>query len=274
MGVAKPPRPQLQRGHPLALGVIADWPTYEGSGTTLNDISGSGYTGAFISTPTWVAGQSGWALSFNGSTAAVSTPLKNLNYNEGTICWSAKPTEAYNSGTRRPMWGQLTGGNTNPSLSAQVYTDNNFYVGWFGASDRRVTFAATATNYPQGIWSRYVFTWSTTAGSAMYQNTRLIGSNASAATPSNVNDNFLLAGLGSGYGFFWSGTEGDFRIYSRRLSAAEIQLDYLGLFNEYRPQRRPWLGTHAAGIARGLFRPPRPLNGLGGGGQFFKNPLG
>lgn len=39
MPIAKPVLPQLQRGHPLARGVIAAWPFYEGSGKTLTNIA-------------------------------------------------------------------------------------------------------------------------------------------------------------------------------------------------------------------------------------------
>ena len=46
----------------------ASWPFSEGSGTTVNDVSGNGNTGALVNSPLWVAGSNGsHALEFTGS---------------------------------------------------------------------------------------------------------------------------------------------------------------------------------------------------------------
>ena len=47
---------------------VGDWRMNEGSGTVLVDSSASANNGAIIGTPTWVAGQHGQAIRFNGTT--------------------------------------------------------------------------------------------------------------------------------------------------------------------------------------------------------------
>jgi len=48
-------------------GLAGSWNFDEGTGTTAYDASGNTYSGALINGPTWVAGKSGSALSFDGS---------------------------------------------------------------------------------------------------------------------------------------------------------------------------------------------------------------
>jgi len=67
MGVAKPASPLLDRGHPLAQGLLRTYPVYEGSGLNLRDLSGNDATGTFTGSGlTWGKGPSGYALDFDG----------------------------------------------------------------------------------------------------------------------------------------------------------------------------------------------------------------
>jgi chitodextrinase len=54
------------------IGLVANYPTDEGTGTTLNDSSGNNNAGA-IADATWAAGQSGPALQFTGATDSMVT---------------------------------------------------------------------------------------------------------------------------------------------------------------------------------------------------------
>ncbi len=53
--------------------LILYWPFDEGSGTTINDSSGYGYTGKTYASPTWISGKKNGALSFSGSARVEET---------------------------------------------------------------------------------------------------------------------------------------------------------------------------------------------------------
>jgi hypothetical protein len=53
---------------------VGEWKLDEGSGTRAADSSGSGNDGAVSGGATWVAGRSGAALSFDGTTGRVRVP--------------------------------------------------------------------------------------------------------------------------------------------------------------------------------------------------------
>jgi hypothetical protein len=79
---SKPPRPQLQRGHPLARNIIAAWPFYENTGQTLNNIADPrGTTTAWhadspTSFPTWKSSPFGACLDVDriGTHMSVQLP--------------------------------------------------------------------------------------------------------------------------------------------------------------------------------------------------------
>ncbi len=52
-------------------GLVAHWPLDEGSGTTAVDLSGNGHDGTIGGTASWVAGQTGLALDFDGSSTYI-----------------------------------------------------------------------------------------------------------------------------------------------------------------------------------------------------------
>ena len=63
----------------LNTGLVGYW-TFDGKDTSwatgiTNDMSGNGNNGTLVNGPTWVAGQIGGALSFNGVDQSVTTPL-------------------------------------------------------------------------------------------------------------------------------------------------------------------------------------------------------
>ena len=55
-------------------GPVGEWRMNEGSGTTLVDSSGSGNNGTILGNPTWVAGQHGLAMRFDGTGDYATVP--------------------------------------------------------------------------------------------------------------------------------------------------------------------------------------------------------
>jgi len=55
----------------VSAGLVAHWPLDEGSGTVAMDMSGNGHDGTIGGTANWVAGQTGLALDFDGSSTYI-----------------------------------------------------------------------------------------------------------------------------------------------------------------------------------------------------------
>ena len=76
MGYAKPQCPILQGGDPLVAAgpPVLAMPFNEGSGQTVNDLSGRGNNGVLSAGATWTGGPFGSCLKFNGTTGSVNLP--------------------------------------------------------------------------------------------------------------------------------------------------------------------------------------------------------
>src|SRR5688572_13999545 len=59
---------------PAASPPVGDWRANEGSGTVLVDSSGSGNNGTILGNPTWVTGQHGQAIRFDGTGDYATVP--------------------------------------------------------------------------------------------------------------------------------------------------------------------------------------------------------
>jgi len=213
---------------PTNLGLVGYWSMNEGAGTIAGDGSGNGNRGTLTGGPTWVDGKRGKALNFDGSDDYVQTPITDISFSGGTVSWWQKSNVAFNNNAVvHAPWGQMTSDNTIPEFSAQKFTNGNWYVGWNrSADDDRVIIAATATNWPQGVWSFYTFTWSSGGDSVLYQNGGQIGSKIGGTTVSNINDNFVIGRQGRTGTTFFNGLIDEVRVYNRALSGAEIQALY------------------------------------------------
>jgi Concanavalin A-like lectin/glucanases superfamily len=151
------------------------------------------------------------------------TAPSSAYFSSGSVSWWMKPSSAFNSGTIRGIWGQ----GDSSEFSCQIFTDNNWYCGWSTSADRRVIIAASAVNYPTNVWSYYTLVWNS-AGTTLYRNGVSIGTNGTGPATANLSGSFLIGKQGINNQYF-PGSEDDFRIYNRALSAAEVyQLYKLG----------------------------------------------
>lgn len=209
----------VDRSHPLAQGLVGCWLMNEGGGSDVNDLMNNN-NGSFGGTPTW----SGGYVEFDtaGDEIAIST-LTELNYSEGTIIWICNPDQLYNSSTatNRSMWGMLNTGF--PEISAQVFSDNNLYVGWYtSGDDDRVTLAASATNFIQNEDNSYAFTWVDSGYSRLYHDGIEIGDNGGGTTVSSIGYELTIGALGNVSNRVFDGGFKLMFIFNRALSAAEI----------------------------------------------------
>jgi fibronectin type 3 domain-containing protein len=201
-------------------GLVAAYGFDVGTGTAVPDQSGNGNNGT-LTNATWAganAGKFGNALSFNGTTASVSIPdSSSLDLTSGmTIEGWVNPTTV--AGFRTVILKERP---------------NNLVYGLYSSSDStrpqseivvgpsRVLVGPSAI--PVGSWTHLAATFDG-ATQRLYVNGMLVGSLASSGTIANSNSPLKIGG-NSVWGEWYSGLIDEVRVYSRALSAAEIQAD-------------------------------------------------
>ena len=94
--ILKPPKgAMLNRGHPLARGLVGCWLMNEGSGSIVNDLSGNGLNGAFSGTaPSWLPGDFGPTVNLPGTDEYIIIPAHSNPRTAITFVMYAKSNQA------------------------------------------------------------------------------------------------------------------------------------------------------------------------------------
>jgi hypothetical protein len=200
-------------------GLVAAYGFNEGAGTTAGDASGLGNTGT-LSGATWsAAGKFGGALSFNGTNAILNVLDSNsLDLTTGmTIEAWVRPTSqsGYRTVVMKDVPGELaytlysSGGGTAPSA----------WVRTGGTSKDSTGSSALALN----AWSHLAATYNGASlvlyvNGAVVANKAVSGSIQTSANPFHIGGNAV-------WGEYFAGLIDEVRVYSRALTAAEIQTD-------------------------------------------------
>ncbi len=212
----------------LDSGPVSYWRLGESSGTGATDVK-SANAGTYVNTPTLgkagaLAGDADTSAGVNGTSSHVSVPYSaTLNPAQFTVeAW------AQWDGTRAGNWRTVAGtwnDTGNGGYWLGISTQDKWYVSTQGAS--------WAYSEIQGITStsgEWVHLAATNDGSTLrlYVNGTQVGS---VASPNYVTQSSVPLGIGAN---FYSGGPGDLlggivddvAVYSRALSAAEVQLHY------------------------------------------------
>ena len=199
-------------GNPLAKGLVGYWPMLEGTGNTVQDLSGNGNDGNLVADTHWVGGKFGPCLSFDGDEDYVLLPYQNIGTTVTYAFWYKDPIA------------------TSAVPLAYMGSYAKFYAGggmrWF--PDQGETFTYITWAPPSG-WAHFVLT-QTGTNVTVYIN----GAYANSAnTTYSINTENLKNQIG-GSGTDWvNGTIDDVMIYNRALSASEVAELYrnpFGLF--------------------------------------------
>ena len=190
------------------------WSLNEGTGTVVNDISGSGISGTLVNGPLWVPGVSGpYALQFNGTTQGVST-VNPFTFSSSTVTialW-VKGT-GYFMGQQPCNSGWLLQITSGGVINMATHCGGAWYTGSLPMNTSvwnyvTVVSGPTSTQYyVNGVFD------STFAGTMF--------DNASYPPPSST----LVFGDASWDGYFAGSLDG-FRTYNRALSPAEVTALY------------------------------------------------
>jgi hypothetical protein len=207
--------------------LIAWWKFDDGHGTNAADSAGTN-TGTLSNSPVWIQGRLGDALQFNGSNQSVTTAGNEALGTAFTIsCWF---NETSDTGNIQALIGNKNSG------AASGWT---FFLNTFNTSDHRIYFEArngtgedaktNAAVFNNGVWYHVAVVVSDSTSSqisAIYLNGV---SQTLAANTLNSGFNATAApriGEFTSGNFPMSGDIDDVRIYTRALSAADIQQLY------------------------------------------------
>ncbi|MCH8219598.1 MAG: LamG domain-containing protein, partial [Planctomycetes bacterium] len=110
-------------------GLVAYWPFDEGTGVTAFDESGNGNDAAVEGGATWVEGQLGSALQFNGSNAYVRAPYIPFDSRSHTVAmWVNTPRTG---GDQMVVFAQVQNQSNNLSLHYRVYNNGTIRMGFY-----------------------------------------------------------------------------------------------------------------------------------------------
>ena len=201
--------------------LVAAYAFGENTGTTVADASGTNNTGT-ITGATWTAsGKYGTGLSFNGTNAWVTA-----NTASSLALPNAMTLEAWIYPTALSGWQTVLMKETGTGLAYTLYANDNApwpatYVRMTGASVSAG--AAGAAAVPLNTWTHLASTYN---GSAitLYVNGTAVSTKPATGTVTTSMGPLHIGGNGI-WGEFFTGLIDEVRIYSRALSAAEIQAD-------------------------------------------------
>ena len=199
-------------------GLVAAYGFDEGSGTTTVDGSGNGNTGSLASTLWSTGGRFGGALSFNGNSSRVNiADSASLRLTTGmTLEAWVRPSALADWATviikERTGWyaGALYATTDNGRPSGHVYT----------TGDRELR---GPSGIPVGAWTHLATTYNGSSLALYVNGTQVASSPATGAIIANIGA--LRIGGNSIWYEPFNGLIDEVRIYSRALSASEIQED-------------------------------------------------
>lgn len=211
--------------------LIGYWPLDEGQGTAVLDMSGNGNDGTIVGAPTWVGGQMGKAMSFNGSSDYVNLGQKDAFNPTGSFSLSFW----VNIGSWDGNWGNVMISNRGESGIGWQVRKNGSY-GSTGNSNglsfttRGVGFDDFATTDvpPTNTWMHVTCVYDNIANTkAIYINGVLDRSEVvNAGTIAPTTTLTLMGARDNGSGgvdSFFTGILDEVRMYNGALTAEDAQ---------------------------------------------------
>ena len=198
-----------------APGPVAAYSFDEGAGSTAADSSGNGHTGV-ITGATWVAGKYGGALSFNGTSARVDLGSLGTFYQSGFTleAWVQKASATKND---VGVVGTWTSGASGP----MIWVDHI-------ATRYHLTLGSSLSSYLDsgqspvaGVWQHLAATYDGTTARFYVDGVQVASRTVSGGVGSS--DVWRIGAYGATAGNFFDGLIDNVRVYSRALTATEVQ---------------------------------------------------
>lgn len=230
-GPLKPPKGMvLNQGR--VKGLVGFWLMNEGSGSTVQDLSGNRNTGTFVADTAWIGGKFGPAINIIDEDAVdfgKPSILDSTNAAGTVIVWFN--TDSVGAATQMFISNASWGGDRNGFALGRL----NANLVYILADNAGSQFATGATTLVANTWYQAVLTWDGTTVK-MYLNGIEDYSAAETKNPiSNVN-NLYLGRDGAAAAFWYVGLLDGVSIYNRALSPSEILKRYKNPFMDFQPE--------------------------------------
>ena len=223
------------RGDIVTNGLVLDLdaginPSYPGSGTAWNDLSGRGNTGTLTNGPTYSSANGG-SIVFNGSTQYLSPTGLTDAFWQGN--WTASFWVKFNTidtGNTGSTDKTLLQHGTSTTRQGLHLTQRNTRI-FFGLYSDDLSGTIILTT---GTWYNVVFTLNnTTYAKQIYINRNLDASGTGAGAYVGTGNNARIGGPVLNFGSYFNGFMPSCSFYNRVLTATEIQQNYNALRNRF-----------------------------------------
>ncbi len=237
-------------------GLVGYWSLNDGAGSKANDMSGSGNNGTLIHSPTWENGKLGKALLLNNSNSYVSVPsVQALKYTGG--------------GMTLETWIYPNIGETAATFISKPWNGSGVYnyyltygpvITFYVRGATACSINSGANTAPQGSWHHIVATIAIDGTMNLYIDGALVGSGACGIvdwTPS-LGDLSLPLSIGTLYPYgagawdqpthAFGGKMDNVRVYSRVLSASEVQQAYKQNATQVNSSKNDFLTSGLVGL--------------------------
>ncbi|NQT03161.1 MAG: LamG domain-containing protein, partial [Planctomycetes bacterium] len=226
----------------VSANLVAHWKFDDGSGATAQDSSGNGYDGTLFGEPTWVAGNIGGALEFDGTNDYVELPIGSLISSLTSSTFAIWVDFSNEGGAWQRILDFGTGTTANMFLTPRIGTDGfmRFAITIGGGGDEDQT-TAQAT-LPSG-WHYVALTINADENvHSLYLDGELVAQNTATrhapSTLGETNQNWLGRSQYAADGYF-DGRLDDFRIYDRILTSKQIEDLVNGISPEFTKALNP-----------------------------------
>jgi hypothetical protein len=204
----------------------SDNASYPGTGTTLTNLQGTGLNGTMTALT-----YTNPYLTYNGSTSQVSI-ADNAALEPGSGDWTIEAWIRYNviAGKTRTYVSKTNNGGGSADWGYGLRTNSVASTTYMEVGNGTTSITSPSTSVTTGVWYQIVGVWTNVASNsiALYKNGTLVGSNSHSFTSIKNTTTPLYLGNYNGNEFAqqFDGDMGIVRIYSKALSAAEVQNNY------------------------------------------------
>lgn len=196
---------------------IAHWKLDDGAGTIALDSEG-GHDGTLVNGPSWVAGQDGDALDFDGANDRIDVPHADTLSLANTMSFTSWINPQSIGGNYNTIIAKDGGGATS-NYYFGLWQDEIVFGFFAGATFREVF--TDGLGIQAGSWQHIAATFDDTANEVLlYLDGSLVHTGVINFSPTAVNADLTIGR--SPDGEFWNGLLDDVRIYDSVLSAADI----------------------------------------------------